>query len=527
MPIDYYKTTLQTIYEISMILNSSMNRHMAMSRVLNIMNDQLSMQQGMVLLRDTNKKKLEPIASIGIPDNLLPFISYKKNEGIVGKVFKLGVPILIPNIHEEPIFLNRLERKSNKKLSFLAVPIKNDNQTFGVLTVDKKISKLQNITSDMDILKMISTLLASFLQKVDLYENELKKLETDRNTAQAEKVILQKEVKTHYSFKGLVGNSKSMQQVFKKIRHVTTTQSTVLIRGESGTGKEVVAKTIHFNSERSKKPFIAVNCAAIPGELIESELFGYSKGAFTGADGEKKGKFELANGGTIFLDEVGDMPHEAQSKLLRVLQERTVEKLGSSKPVEINVRIIAATNKDLEKAVSDGDFRLDLYYRLNVINIHIPPLRKRKEDIPAIAKHLLKRYNKFYNKSFFFSDDIFSSFIQCSWPGNVREMENCIERAALEAENDKITTSHLTCVRGELCYAQLSRKTQCIQEPVLSEHFDLVSNKNNSDLSDKGRVIHALKQSGWVQAKAARMLGMTVRQINYRIKKYNIRLKTI
>jgi Nif-specific regulatory protein len=312
----------------------------------------------------------------------------------------------------------------------------------------------------------------------------------------------------------------------------------VLIRGESGTGKEVVAKTIHYNSPRSKKPFVAVNCAAIPGELIESELFGYSKGAFTGAAGEKKGKFEQADGGTIFLDEIGDMPMEAQSKLLRVLQDKVVEKLGGNKPVKVDVRILAATNKNLEAAVQHGEFRLDLYYRLNVFAIFLPPLRKRKEDIPEIAAHILKNLSKRYDKDFSIAPEALQALMHCNYPGNIRELENCLERSAFEAGDGMIKTDHISCMRGEMCMshfmeeqlsgAPVSITPQTGGVPEAPHHAreadeELIS----GDMDERERVVQALEKAGWVQAKAARMLDMTVRQMNYRIKKYNIKVKKI
>ncbi|PLX66607.1 MAG: nif-specific transcriptional activator NifA [Denitrovibrio sp.] len=385
MNANYYKTALNSIYEISVILNSSNMVQHSLYRSLLQMADTLSMSRGVILLMDKETNELVVEASIGIGTEEHPVkrTRYKTDEGVVGKVFSLGLPILIPDISEEPLFLNKLGRiKSDEEISFIGVPIKHEGVTYGVLAVDKVVSKMYSITTDVDILKMISTLMASYLYKIQYFESQIEAIEQERARIEAEKMKLMGEVSKKYQFEGLVGSGRLMGKVLDKIQMVTASDSAVLIRGESGTGKEVVAKTIHYNSVRSKKPFVAVNCAAIPGELIESELFGYSKGAFTGAAGEKKGKFEQADGGTIFLDEIGDMPMEAQSKLLRVLQDKVVEKLGGTRPVQVNVRILAATNKNLEVYVQSGEFRLDLYYRLNVFAIFLPPLRKRKEDIP-------------------------------------------------------------------------------------------------------------------------------------------------
>ncbi|PLX69512.1 MAG: nif-specific transcriptional activator NifA [Denitrovibrio sp.] len=526
---NYYKTALNTIYEISVILNSSNIIQHSLYRSLMQMADTLSMERGFILLQDKNTSELVVEASIGIEYISNENKRYKADEGVVGKVFKLGLPILIPDIKQEPLFLNRLSRDETEEISFIAVPINHQGQTYGVLAVDKVLSKMFSITTDVDILKMIATLMASFLHKVHYFEQEIEAMKEEKSQIEVEKLKLIGEVTNKYKFEGLVGSGRLMRKVMEKINMVTGSDSAVLIRGESGTGKEVVAKTIHYNSHRSKKPFIAVNCAAIPGELIESELFGYSKGAFTGATGEKKGKFEQADGGTIFLDEIGDMPMEAQSKLLRVLQDKVVEKLGGTKPVKVDVRILAATNKNLENAVQSGEFRLDLYYRLNVFAIYLPALRKRKEDIPEIAIHILRKLSERYGKSFGIGKDALTALMGCNYPGNIRELENCLERAAFEAGDGEIKPSDISCMRGEMCLSHMMEEQlsgTITPVPVLEEDeadIELIS----ADMGEKERLVLALEKSGWVQAKAARMLGMTVRQVNYRIKKLNISVKKI
>lgn len=534
MNANYYKTALNTIYEISVILNSSNMVQHSLYRSLAQMSDTLSMSRGLILLQDSLTGELVVEASIGI--DRFPAINtrYRSDEGVVGKVFRFGVPILIPDISKEPMFLNKLGRnETGEEVSFIAVPINHQGKTYGVLAVDKVVSKMYSITTDVDILKMIATLMASFLYKVHYFEREMEAVREEKSRIEEEKLKLMGEVSKKYQFEGLVGSGRLMRKVIEKIQMVTQSDSAVLIRGESGTGKEVVAKTIHYNSARSKKPFVAVNCAAIPGELIESELFGYSKGAFTGAAGEKKGKFEQADGGTIFLDEIGDMPMEAQSKLLRVLQDKVVEKLGGTKPVQVDVRILAATNKNLELAVQSGEFRLDLYYRLNVFAIFLPPLRKRKEDIPEIAQHIIKNLSKRYGREFTITPAAVQALMNCNYPGNIRELENCIERAAFEASDGHIDTRDISCMRGEMCLSHLMEQSlageapaEAVIKPQKNTH-EPEEEEIDENLDDKERVEKALEKSGWVQAKAARMLGMTVRQMNYRIKKYNIDVKKI
>lgn len=470
------------------------------------------MQRGFILLQDSHTQRLVIEASVGIPESAYTSISYAADEGVVGKVFRLGVPILLPDLQKEPLFLNKLGRNlKNEQITFIAVPLNHQGKTFGVLAVDKAASKMFSVATDVEVLKMIANMIASFLHRIDFFEKSIQAVKEERNRFEAEKLSLMNELRAKYSFKGMAGKSKLMEKVFEKINIVTQSSSAVLIRGESGTGKEVAAKTIHYNSSRSDKPFIAVNCAAIPADLIESELFGVlGKGT--------KGKFEQAHGGTLFLDEVGDIPLEAQGMLLRVLQDKTLDK-PNGESVVLDVRILAASNRNLEDAVQHNRFRLDLYYRLNVFTIDLPPLRKRKEDIPDIAESILHKLSSAYGRIFSIEQKTVNALMNCCFPGNIRELENCLERAALNSGNGIISPSHIACMRGDICLSHsFESNTHPITDDVSSIH---------EDISDRDRVIDALEKTGWVQAKAARILNMTVRQVNYRIQKYNIAVKKI
>lgn len=524
---NYYKQIITAIYEIGVLLNGAVNKSSALTNTLAMMHDALEIKRGLVLLKDKSGKSLYIEASFGFPNVQIKNITYKSNEGIVGKVFSSGIPLMIPNIANEPMFLHKLGRENPQEdMGFMAVPIKYDNEVMGVLAVDKASPLLENVGTDIDLLKMISSMIASFLKKWEKHEIEKRKLEEEKNLILEEKEILAKDARKKYNFTGLIGRSKVMEQVCNKIANIVDTSSTVLIRGESGTGKEVVAKTIHYNSYRAKKPFIAVNCAAIPEELIESELFGHSRGAFTGAVSDKKGKFELADGGTIFLDEIGDMPLNAQSKLLRVLQDKTIEKVGGQKSIKLDVRVIAATNRNLEELIKEGQFRLDLYYRLNVISIYLPPLRKRKEDLPEIAAFILDKLRKNYKKDFQLDQSAFSVLQQCKWPGNIRELENCLERAALNSRDNIIKAEDIACMRGENCMANFFDHI-LLDEKNPPEEIDFAERDMGRGKGEKEKILEALERCGWVQAKAARYLGLTIRQMNYRIKKYNIPVKKL
>ncbi len=333
---------------------------------------------------------------------------------------------------------------------------------------------------------------------------------------------LRSEFQTRYGFVNMVGKNQKMLQLYSMIEKVAPTPASVLITGESGTGKELVAKAIHFNCQRKKQPFISINCAALPENLLESELFGHEKGAFTGAVALRKGRFELADTGTLFLDEIGEMAMSLQAKLLRILQEQIFERVGGSKELHVDVRIIAATNKDLKREVKDGRFREDLFYRLNVLNLHLPPLRERKDDIPLLINHFLKKYaGQFKKTAIDIKPEVVRLLCRQTWPGNVRELENVIERASILCNND--------CI--ELADVELQNEENS-PLPAVAVNFD----PENMDLSEarlpdmlgaieKNMVQNALKRAGNVQTRAAKALGITKSLLQYKMKKFGLNKK--
>jgi Nif-specific regulatory protein len=372
-----------------------------------------------------------------------------------------------------------------------------------------------------------------------------------------------------------------MQQVFLEVQQAAPSRATVLLRGESGTGKEAIARAIHFLSPRKDAPFIKVNCAALTESLLESELFGHEKGAFTGAAGERKGRFELAHGGTLFLDEIGDISPAFQAKLLRVLQEREFERVGGSKPVKVDVRLICATNRDLEKMVQRGEYRADLYYRINVVSIFLPPLRERRADIPALVTHFLERFNKENRRKLRITPEAMEVLASCYWPGNVRELENCVERTATMVQGEMIRDLAFPC-RQNRCLTQtlhfidkadavapaLSRPGPGAAQPAggapaasppaapggwnpppqeaegpaevpepgdsgvttigPTVHVRAPGERGSAGTPPQGereRLIWAMEQCGWVQAKAARLLRVTPRQLGYALLKHRIEVR--
>jgi Nif-specific regulatory protein len=340
-------------------------------------------------------------------------------------------------------------------------------------------------------------------------------VKSDRENLEEERDGLRRAVRSQYGFSNIVGHSIRMQRVFEQVRQVAKWNTTVLIRGETGTGKELIAHAIHYNSPRASGPFVKLNCAALPENLLESELFGHEKGAFTGAVATRKGRFEQADGGSLFLDEIGEVSGAFQAKLLRVLQEGELERVGGGRTIKVDVRLVAATHRDLEVAVECGDFREDLYYRLNVMPLVLPPLRERVEDIPEIARFLVDKVGKQQGRTIAITEAALRVLTHYDWPGNVRELENCLERASVMSMTGQIDRDDILDLGLEEKVTE-SRATSDVRSTI---RFD------DPNLDERERVIAALEQSGWVQAKAARLLNMTPRQIAYRIQTLNIKVK--
>jgi Nif-specific regulatory protein len=333
-------------------------------------------------------------------------------------------------------------------------------------------------------------------------------IEAERQRLLDENIHLKEELRERYDFSHIIGTSGPMRQVFEQITRVASANTTVLIRGESGTGKELIAHAIHYSSTRAKKPFIKVSCAALPDSLIESELFGYEKGAFTGATARKKGRFELADGGTVFLDEIGDINLSTQVKLLRVLQDREFERLGGTESVKANVRLVAATNSDLETAIAAGTFREDLHYRLNVFTIFVPPLRERKTDILLLADHFLEKYAIEHGKSIKrISTPAIDMLMAYHWPGNVRELQNILERAVLVCDTNVVHGHHLPPT------LQTSEASGTVSDTSLAEAVAAY---------EKDLIQDALKTTRGNRVKAAKLLDSTDRIISYKVRKYHI-----
>jgi DNA-binding NtrC family response regulator len=342
----------------------------------------------------------------------------------------------------------------------------------------------------------------------------------DEQNLRRENQELKDRLQGNYRFESIIGKSAAMQQVFKNIVKVAKSQATVLIRGESGTGKELVARAIHYNSPRANGPMVEISCAAFPETLLESELFGYEKGAFTGANSRKKGRFEIANGGTIFLDEIGDISASVQTKLLRVLQEREISRLGSTESIKVDVRVITATNRDLEQAMKDGQFREDLYYRLNVIPIFLPPLRERREDVPLLVDHFIKRHCKLNNKPLIgISGEALELCENYDWPGNVRELENAIENAIVLGEGNILLPEHFPVTLS------MRKPTAPISSRTIDDFILPAAGttyREQMEAAEKLVLEDAIRRAGGNKSEAAKQLGISLRTMRYKIQKYKL-----
>jgi Nif-specific regulatory protein len=492
---------LTALLEVSQALGSTLDTRATVEKVLEILDRELGMKRGAIALLE-GEGVLKIQYAYGLSEGERQRGRYKVDEGVTGKVVASGRPIIVPQVSKEPLFLYRTRKRSpDTEESFICVPIKDRRKTVGALSITYPYKQNRNYEDSVQLLTIVTSMIAQSLRLAQLVEQE-------RAQLQDENALLKRELQQKYDFRNIVGTSKEMRDVYEQIAQVAPSGATVLIRGESGTGKELVAHAIHYNSPRSSKPFVKVNCAALPESLIESELFGHEKGAFTGAVARKRGRFELAEGGTLFLDEIGDLSPAMQVKLLRALQEREFERVGGTETIKVNVRLITATNVDLEQAVSDGRFRSDLYYRLNVFSIYLPPLRERKTDILLLADHFLEKYGRQNGKRIKrISTPAIDMLMTYHWPGNVRELENVVERATLVCEGNVIHGYHLPP----------TLQTAEGSGTVTKMSLDLAVNAFEKDL-----IQDALKTTRGNRARAARLLDTTERILGYKVKKYEI-----
>ena len=504
-PRSRYRRGLTGLYHISQILTSEVPQKQMLAEVLDLMAREVGLIRGTILLVSPDGEELMIEAAHGLTPREKSQVRYQIGEGIVGNVVATGKAAMIPSVAAEPRFLDRLHQRRRqdpeKDVSFICVPILVGSEVIGALAADLPLEEVDALTANSRALSIIASMIAKDVHSRRLSEMEKQHLEE-------ENLRLREELEDRFRPENIIGNSNAMREIYRQIYQVAPSDATVLIRGESGTGKELVAHAIHYASPRAKGPFIKVNCAALPENLIESELFGHEKGAFTSAIQSRRGRLEEADGGTLFLDEIGDFSLATQVKLLRVLQEREFERVGSNETRKSNVRIICATHRDLEQLVETSAFRQDLYYRINVFPIVMPPLRNRKDDISLLCDHFIERYAGRMNKDVRrITTPAINMMMSYHWPGNVRELENSIERAVLLSTDGVIHAHHLP---------------PTLQTSDASDTVGAGSLDDRVALFERDIIVDALKRSSGNVSAAARDLGTTSRILGYRAKQLEI-----
>jgi Nif-specific regulatory protein len=533
IPHQQEQSSISLLAEVSRTVNNEEDISKVLRLVLFILSEHMNMLRGMITILNRDTSEIVINESFGLSETESRRGRYQIGEGIIGKVVKSGKPAIVPRINEEPLFLDRTgsrAREKKEELCFICVPIKAGVEVIGTLSADRRLSapsesgsgkrsKAEEARKDtlqyyVDLLSIIAAMIS---QAVRLKQLAAEGTPVVPRTVAASPASAPRAVDEEESHEELddtdrpaniIGNAKPMISLFRMIDKISRTSATALILGESGVGKELVANAIHFKSNRTGKPFIKFNCAALPENIVESELFGHERGAFTGAAAQRRGRFELADGGTIFLDEVGELSLAVQAKLLRIIQEKEFERVGGTKTIKTDVRIIAATNRNLEELIRDGGFREDLYYRLNIFPITVPPLRERKTDIILLADYFVEKFNALNHKGVRrISTTSIDMIMRYHWPGNVRELQNCIERAVILSEDNVIHGYHLPPS------LQTAESSGTPYTGSLQQKLDAI---------EKEMIIEALKRTKGNMSRAAAQLGLSDRIMGLRMKKFSV-----
>ncbi|MDF0492897.1 nif-specific transcriptional activator NifA [Bradyrhizobium yuanmingense] len=555
------ESALTGILEITKVLTSPCRLEVTLANVVDRLQSFVQMRQGIVSLFDDDGMPNMTVGSgwsEGSDERYRMRLPLKAIDHIVAT----DRPLVAENVTNEPAFtaadIDMLGASNEVVVSFIGVPIRIDAKVAGALTIDRIVDHTSRVRLDHDVrlLTIIANLVGQTVKLHRLFTCDRDRLMAEKDGQERHLVERKQHARERKKVRipGIIGDSPPLRALLEKIAVVSRSNSAVLLRGESGTGKELVAKAIHELSPRAKRPFVKLNCAALSETVLESELFGHEKGAFTGAFSSRKGRFELADQGTLFLDEIGEISPSFQAKLLRVLQEQEFERVGSNQTIKVDVRVVAATNKNLEEAVARNEFRADLYYRISVVPLLLPPLRERRDDIALLAAEFLRKFNSENSRTLTFDRSAMEVLMNCGFPGNVRELENCVERTATLAPGPSITKGDFACYQGQCLSAKLwksmprettpvrgldvpvpvkpfreTTEAAALAPPVGSEVAPLAPASaalvGSRRIADRERVIAAMERSGWVQAKAARLLGLTPRQIGYALRRYGIEIK--
>jgi Nif-specific regulatory protein len=548
---------LYGVYEISKLLASPVRLELTLSQVVRLLSSFLDMRHGLIALL-SEQGTPEMVVGSGWSEATAREYFDHLPERAIGRIVATDMPLVVRSIRDDALWENwDFSTQGEGDVSFVGVPIRDQGRVIGTLTIDRETRSEALLSLDQDVrfLTMVANLIGQTVRLQRLVARDRERLLEDRRRLERELEQVTPE-RREDALVGIVGKSEPLHAVIEKVRVVARSHSTVLLRGESGTGKELFARAVHDLSPRKGSAFVKLNCAALPESILESELFGHEKGAFTGASVQRRGRFELAHGGTLFLDEIGEISASFQAKLLRVLQEGEFERVGGTTTLKVDVRLIAATNRNLEEAVAQGDFRADLYYRISVIPIFLPPLRERPGDIPVLAQEFLQRFNTEHGTELGLSADGIAVLSACQFPGNVRELENCVRRTATLAAGGSIHANDFACQKQECLSAALwahapeGRNVAATQSQTLvplslrrpastppgplpapavaeqgREPFRDRSVEAEESGDERRRLVEAMEAAGWVQAKAARLLGLTARQIGYALRKHEIPIK--
>ena len=504
---------LNLLFDIARTLDRHVELREALSPVLDILEIRAGLSRGMVTLLDRAEGVLKIEEAHGLTTAEKQRGRYRLGEGLIGRVFESGLPIQVTDLSKDIRFLNRTGGRVLEDLAGVGcycIPIKSGSAVIGTLSAERRFDteEPQGMTKDLALLERVASLIADSAKLRERILEEQLRLRTNDSFFDTEGSAIGEARLPIMESGSMVGTSAAMRAVYEMVAQVAPSDATVLVTGESGTGKELVAMEIHRLSKRKKGPLVKVNCSALPESVIESELFGHERGAFTGAAAQRKGRFELAHGGTLFLDEIGELSPQIQVKLLRVIQEREIERIGGSSTIKVDVRVIAATNRTLEDEIVAGRFREDLYYRLNVFPIRVPPLRERKSDIILLADYFAEKYSLKNSKPIKrISSPALDLFMSYHWPGNVRELENCIERAVILSSDMVIHSYHLPPS------LQSAQSTNTAPMTTLEAALSRL---------EKELIVEALKISAGNMAAAARHLGISERQIGLRVHYYGI-----
>jgi Nif-specific regulatory protein len=522
---------------ISQILGGDLELSQVFQRVMAVLNERLGVQRAALALWNEAIDQAQVVAAIGMSPEEIKRGRYALGEGITGQVMATGQAKVVADIRQDKHFLNRTGSRrvsdapnppdaGTPPTSFICVPVRDGERCVGVISIDKPYTDDATLAADARLLKIIA---GSIAQTTRIHQ--LVQLEKDQLLAENQQLLANLQGK--YRFENIIGSSQAMLDVLAAIAQVASSRATILLLGETGVGKELIAKAIHYNSPRRDKPLIRVNCGALNPQLLESELFGHVKGAFTGAVRDKIGRFEAADGGTIFLDEIGTLDAQLQVNLLRVLQEREFERVGDHQTVKVDVRVIAATNLDLEQEVRRGSFREDLYYRLNVVTINIPPLRSRREDIPRLIDHFLDRYNRENSRNLRkISREVLNTLLRYPWPGNVRELENAVERAVVMSRGEEFTDELLPLqirmfaqqVRGDSPGESVEGLAQKLAAMAVQQFQGNEGRIYSLTVGELERCLirEAIDHTGGVKTRASDFLGINRNTLNKKVKELNI-----